>query len=213
MRRVGRWAAFGFVCGIGGLAGWDASAAPGTRGRGDFGGRGAVGQGSFDAGGFGRAGGVLAPRGSGGRFRSVSGQRRFGGGFGRFDGGRLKRGGPRHNGILGAGFWPGELYGYGGAQPGVVIEPNIGQGGYGHPTVLDLPVVPGIRRAPPAEPVVYVINPERERPTNLRKGFERPGAKILSRQADGGYAAVADGDPEPRSAGPRVIHIRVPQGR
>lgn len=199
MRRIRRWGAFGFVCGVVGLAGWDASAAPAARG-GGF-----AARASFGAHGPGARG-----------FRPVrqAGIGRHGsGGFsanrhGGFHGGRWRaRGFGGRDQVFAGGFWPGFGDGdaYGPATPVVIVRPLRE---FGHPTVLDLPAVPGIREAPAPEPAGLTIDRDEWR------GPQRTGAKILARGRDGRFAIVeGSGEATGGATDPRIIHIPAPQRR
>ncbi|HEY8383818.1 MAG TPA: hypothetical protein VIL09_16885 [Microvirga sp.] len=78
------------------------------------------------------------------------------------------------------------------------------------PSVADLPTVVGIRRAEPAQPVVYVLNEERPRPGAAPRTVPRPGARILSVDPD---VPATDLVAEEQVFGPRIIHLTVPVGR
>ncbi len=199
MRRIRRWGAFGFVCGVVGFSGWDASAAPAGRGAG-FAARGSFGAPTPVARGFrplrqaafGRhASGGITANGSG----AYHGSGWRTGGFG----GRDQ--------VFAGGFWPGFGDGdpYGFAVPVVIVRPRRD---LGDPTVLDLPAVPGIREAPAPEPAGLTIDRDEWR------GPRRTGAKILSRGRDGHFSIVeGSGEASRGATDPRIIHIPARQRR
>lgn len=83
-----------------------------------------------------------------------------------------------------------------------------------YPSVLDLPVVPGIRNEPPASPTVYVLNPRPviERSPGARGQRPRPNAKIISLARSSG-ASGSEPDESYQPGGAHVIHITVPRGK
>jgi hypothetical protein len=110
----------------------------------------------------------------------------------------------RHHGRFGraalglGGFWPGyaDGYGYGSGATNVAIQHNVANaGGYGYPSLLDLPASTGIRSEPAGQPVIYVI---RSRPRLSRHGSPR---RVASYAAQGGTAS-----------GPRIIEVTAPRG-
>lgn len=83
-------------------------------------------------------------------------------------------------------------------RPSEIVPPAWSYGTYGVPTIS------GIPPAPVGEPTLTVINarePARRRPS--------PGARILSRDAGGGWSAAEAGSYRP--AGVRVIGVQVPR--
>ncbi len=83
-------------------------------------------------------------------------------------------------------------------RPSEIVPPAWSYGTYGVPTIS------GIPPAPVGEPTLTVINarePARRRPA--------PGARILSRDAGGGWSAAEAGGYRP--AGVRVIEVQVPR--
>jgi hypothetical protein len=207
MRRRIRFVASGLICGVLGLAAVDASAAP--RGQG-----GPAVRGHFGTPAFGVRG--IRPRGHFSLNRYGAHR------FGRFHGSRIHHGRFHHGRYAWRGHhgryawggwyvapWPGyvDAVGYS-SSPSVIVEPGAPR----DPTVLDWPAVPGIRSAPSAAPMIYVINSDADRRRNLRKRVDRLGPKILSRQADGGFAESSDAFDAPAgSTGPRIIQVRVPR--
>lgn len=202
MRRIRRWVAFGFVCGGVGLAGWDASAASASGGGGGFGTRGSLGASGVGSRGFRSLGYAVGDRRKSRGFGSGAN------GYGARQGSRWRAGRFGDAVSYGGGYWPGYGIddGHGpSAQPIVIVAPPRFNA---YPTVLDLPVVPGIRAAPSAEPVTYTIDRD-----ELRRP-QRTGAKILSRGRDGHFAIVeGSGEAGGGASDPRIIHIRAPQGR
>ncbi len=83
-------------------------------------------------------------------------------------------------------------------RPSEIVPPAWSYGTYGVPTVS------GIPPTPVGEPTLTVINarePARRRPA--------PGARILSRDAGGGWTAAEAAGTRP--AGVRVIEVQVPR--
>ncbi|HEX8666599.1 MAG TPA: hypothetical protein VF744_21500 [Beijerinckiaceae bacterium] len=130
-----------------------------------------------------------------------AGLHRFG--HGRFAHHRFGHGFRR--GAFGGAWVYGDGYGYPyGAPVNVAVEQNVMTGGYGPPSVLDLPASTGIRTESAAQPVIYVI---RSGPRPLMRKGSRGGAKVAS--LPGGRAAepAATG-----SLGPRIVEVTAPRG-
>ena len=122
---------------------------------------------------------------------------------GRFGHHRFGRG--FHRGAFGSAWVYGDGYGYGyGAPVNVAVEQSVVTGGYGPPSLLDLPASTGIRSESPAQPVIYVI---RSGPRPLMRKGHRGGAKVAS--LPGGRTA------EPAATGglgPRIVEVSAPRG-
>lgn len=104
------------------------------------------------------------------------------------------------------GFWPSH------AEPGYVVPPLYLQPDFAapaYPTVLDLPELTGIRGAPAAQPVIYVLGGSGRRARLGRKGrLGRAGNGVA--YVHGGFVA---GLADPWEAGPRIVEVpprRVP---
>ncbi len=181
------------------------------------------------SGGHGVSRGHLGFRGSHGGFRSHRGGSHFGA-FHRRDGRSFAH--VRHRHYFGQrhGFWHrrgfGHRHGFGVGQWPLYAYPAIygipaylhyehddgwERSSYAVPTVLDLPVLPGIRSEVAGSPTVYVLNVGHGQPS-IRKGSDRhSGPKILSVSPQA--PARDDGAAPPRReqrSGPRIVHLRVP---
>lgn len=104
------------------------------------------------------------------------------------------------------GFWPGYSEPVHFAPSPAYARPDLAAPGY--PTVLDLPELTGIRSAPAAAPVIYVLGGSGRGARLGRKGrLGRSGAVAF---VHGGLAA---GLADPWEAGPRIVEVptrRVP---
>ena len=103
-----------------------------------------------------------------------------------------------HRGLGLGGLWDGPWSGdgYGGAT-NVAFQHNVANagGGYGYPSLLDLPASTGIRSEPAGQPVIYVIR----------------STPRLSRRGQQGHARFAAQAAQPGS-GPRIIEVTAPRG-
>jgi hypothetical protein len=108
-----------------------------------------------------------------------------------------------HGAFLGSPWLYGDGYGYG-APVNVAVEQTVVTGGYGPPSVLDLPASTGIRSESAAQPVIYVI---RSGPRPLMRKGHRGGAKVASLPGGRGAEPAATG-----ALGPRIIQVTAPRG-
>src|SRR3954447_16915877 len=109
----------------------------------------------------------------------------------------------RQGALAAGGFWgwPGYGDGYGsGGATNVAFQHNVANagGGYGYPSLLDLPASTGIRSEPAGQPVIYVI---RSTPRLSRRG----------QQGHARFAAQSAQAAQPGS-GPRIIEVTAPRG-
>lgn len=99
------------------------------------------------------------------------------------------------------GFWPGYVEpGYAAPAP-VYLQPDFAALAY--PTVLDLPELTGIRSAPAAAPMIYVLGGSGRgaRPLGRKGRLDRTGAGVATVDGPAGFA-------DPWETGPRIVELR-----